>query len=288
VWGLLAFKPSWAVAFIVVPVIMGRWRFALGMAVTGAALSLATLPFVGVQTWRDWLVVVEKANDVYNKDENWINLSRDLQGMPRRVLHDFAVHEEVRDTPLARTLAWVLVGTVSGLTVLVYLWRADRREPTGLAAGFLFLGAYQFCFRFMYYDLMLSAVALAVLLADWRPFVPRVYALRPDIPAGRPAFTSRLWAAAGSFPMTVLVLLFVWDNVLVGLDIRATAEVGYLARSAPPRVVAQSSLVYPLDAYLLLALWLWCGVRLVRGDAKPGGRFDPTTQGDDCSGLSGK
>src|SRR5262249_54452127 len=53
VWGLLAFKPVWALAFILVPLLTGRWKMCLTMALSGAALAAATLPFVGVQSWLD-------------------------------------------------------------------------------------------------------------------------------------------------------------------------------------------------------------------------------------------
>ena len=54
-WGLLAFKPVWAVAFLLVPLLTRRWRFAAGMVLCGGGLALATLPFTGIQPWLDWL-----------------------------------------------------------------------------------------------------------------------------------------------------------------------------------------------------------------------------------------
>src|SRR5262249_43993026 len=54
VWGLLAFKPVWAAAFFLVPLLQRRRRFCLAMGLTGAALAAATLPFVGAQAWLDW------------------------------------------------------------------------------------------------------------------------------------------------------------------------------------------------------------------------------------------
>ena len=89
VWGLLAFKPTWALSFLLVLVVMRRWRMLFAMASTGAGLILITLPFVGVQAWLDWLAVGEKAATLYNVDYNWISLSRDLFGFPRRFFIDF-------------------------------------------------------------------------------------------------------------------------------------------------------------------------------------------------------
>src|SRR5205823_6328402 len=93
VWGLFAFKPVWGLAFFLVPLLSGRWRMCLAMVGTGAALGLLTLPVVGVQTWFDWLQVGREAAGVYNVNENWIHLSRDLQGIPRRLLLDFNLPE---------------------------------------------------------------------------------------------------------------------------------------------------------------------------------------------------
>ncbi|HSQ56886.1 MAG TPA: glycosyltransferase family 87 protein, partial [Gemmata sp.] len=166
VWGLFAFKPVWGLAFFLVPLLMRRWRFCIAMVATGAALAALTLPFVGIQVWFDWLQVGQKAARLYNVDSNWIHLSRDLQGIPRRILLDFSLPKYERDTPLARTIAWTLWGCVFAATVFVYLRYADRRRATGIGAGFLFLGAILTCYRFMYYDLLLAAAACAVLFAE--------------------------------------------------------------------------------------------------------------------------
>lgn len=279
VWGLLAFKPVWGVAFVLVPLLMLRWRFCLAMGLTGVGLAAATLPFVGVQAWLDWLAVGQEAAALYNVNEKWINLSRDLQSLPRRALHDFTLPEPQRDTRLAWSLAWGLWGTVFAGTVGVYLWRGERRRPTGLAAGLLFLGAFLTCYRFMYYDIVLSAVALAVLFADpARFFRPRVYTVEPAAPPTAP-LGPRLFAQVNSLPLTVLVLLLCVDNVFHGANVQATIGFGHFARpfTAPdgsvgydvPRVRAELSAFYPWDTAMLLVLWAWCAWRLVRGDPEP-------------------
>jgi hypothetical protein len=275
VWGLLAFKPTWALAFALVPLLQLRWRFCLAMAATGAGLAAVTLPFVGVQAWLDWLDVGKEAAALYNVNEKWITLSRDLQGLPRRALHDFTLPEPDRDTPLACGLAWGLWGTVFVGTVAVYLWRGDRRRPTGLAAGFLFLGAFLTCYRFMYYDIVLSAVALAVLFADpARYFRPRPYSVEA-VPR-TPPFGPRLLAYVNSFPLTVLVLLLCVDNVFLGANLGATVGFGHYAELTTatdgstgwrvPQVRTEMSVFYPWDTAMLLALWAWCAWRLIRGD----------------------
>jgi hypothetical protein len=271
VWGLFAFKPVWGMAFFLVPLLMRRWRFCLSMVGTGAALAALTLPVVGLQTWFDWLAVGSEAAAEYTTSRNWIHLSRDIQGLPRRFLHDFNVPESKRETTLAKAVAWGLWGAVFATTVAVYLLRADRRKPLGLGAAFLFLGAWLTCYRFMYYDVLLAAVPVAILLTEpWRFFRANPYEVKsaaPPDPLG-----SRLTAFVNSFPMTVIAGLYLVENVLLSLNVEATVGVGGWSREvasrggtaiATPRLAADTSLNYPWDTGLLLLLWAWCAVRLM-------------------------
>src|SRR5205085_11367430 len=83
-WGLLAFKPVWALAFFLVPLLTRRWRACLAMAGTGVTLAALTLPAVGWPAWVDWFRVGQEASATYEGDRNWICFSRDLLGIPRR------------------------------------------------------------------------------------------------------------------------------------------------------------------------------------------------------------
>ncbi|MBX9584042.1 MAG: DUF2029 domain-containing protein, partial [Gemmataceae bacterium] len=270
VWGLFAFKPIWGVAFFLVPVLAGRWRFALAMVGTGAALGAATLPFVGLQSWFDWLAVGREATEVYNWSLNWVNLSRDLQGIPRRFLTDFTLPEQERDTPAARAWGWGLWAAVFVPTVLVYLFRADRRRPVGVGAAFLFTGAFLSCYRFMYYDLLLSAVGFVLLLAEPGLFRPRTSAL---IPADRPPADPGPVVYLNSFPLTVLAGLYLVENFLhwLGADLtvgaaayaRVTTATDGSTEAVVPKVRFETTLAYPWETVLLVALWAWCGVRLL-------------------------
>jgi hypothetical protein len=288
VWGLLAFKPTWAMAIFLVPLLMRRWRFCLAMVVTGAALGLATLPFVGLHSWFDWLRVGREANELYKVNNNWIHLSRDLQGLPRRVLLDFDnPHEDERRSDLIDALAMGLWGAVLGATAIVYLLRGDRSRPTGVGAGFLFLGAYLTCLHFMYYDVLVSAAALAVLFADPKQFLrTRTFAVEPvaeepAVPAGRaltpPAapprpFGARMRGYVNSFAVTVVLAIYVQENSLSGMELEATVGIRDYAtpaadggtRAKVPRVKGDTGVNYPTDTFLLLALWGWCGVQLLR------------------------
>lgn len=280
VWGLFAFKPVWGLAFFLVPLLMRKWRVCAAMVLTGMAFGAATLPFVGLESWFEWLKVGREASELYKVNDNWIHLSRDLHGIPRRILHDFTKPESQRETPLANALAWGLWATVAGGTALIYLARGDRARTTGLSAGFLFLGAYLTCYRFMYYDVLLAAAAVAVLFADPRRFLrARAFALSPasaDLaapPAAPDPFGPRTLVVVNSFPFTVVALLFVLENSLTGMGLEATIGFGYFATlptdvtgsAVTPRVKADTGPKYPLDTFLLLALWAWCGWRVLRG-----------------------
>ncbi len=288
VWGLLAFKPVWAAAFFLAPLLMGRWRFCLAMVLTGAALGAATLPVVGVQAWFDWLAVGKEAREVYAVNKNWITLSRDLAGIPKRLLIDFNLPEPERANPAADLAGWVLWAAVLVTTASAYLWRADRRLRTGLGAGFLFLGAYLCCYRFMYYDVLLSVLPLAVLFADPRRFLwttafdlrtaaasadgpPLALVARPDDPL-RPRWVGYV----NSFPLTVVALLLVTENWLLHLRLAGTAGFGYFATTEAnpgggtvqhvPTVSAELNLGQAWETILLLLLWGWCLWRLVAGE----------------------
>jgi hypothetical protein len=248
VWGLLAFKPVWGATFLLLPLLQRRWRFCRAMVLTGATLAAATLPFVGLHTWLDWLEVGKEASVTYLWSQNWITLSRDLFGIPRRTLTDFSRPLLERNTLAATASGWLLWGLVFVPTIGIYLRRGDRK-PTGLAAGFLALGAFLCCYRFMYYDALLSFFGLALLFAEWDTLIAP--------PAAR--WLHRWADAAASPPVIVLVALFVLENVLPwgGQEV----ELPWLPGQAKwigygPR--------YPWDTVLAAALWAWAGWKLWR------------------------
>jgi arabinofuranan 3-O-arabinosyltransferase len=294
-WGLFAFKPIWGLAFFLVPVLTRRWRFCTAMVLTGMGLAAATLPFVGLQTWFDWLAVGKEASALYNVNQNWIMLSRDLHGIPRRILHNFTLPESERDTCLAKTLAWSLWGIVFATTAGIYLRYGDRQRSTGVGISFLLFGAFLTCYRFMYYDVLLSAIGFAALLAEPSRFLrARVFGLtlasqtpaigktREMKPPSQPKYllASRLMGYINSFPLTILVLLMLLENSFSGMNLQATLGFGYYAwiTSASdgatgvttPRVVADTGPNYPLDTYLILAVWMWCGLQLILGEERRG------------------
>jgi hypothetical protein len=237
---------------------------------------VATLPIVGVQAWFDWLAVGKEASDVYTTNKNWIGLSRDLSGIPRRMLTDFTVPESERASRAANVAGWALWGVVFLTTTAVYLGRADRRYRTGLGAGFLFLGAYLCCYRFMYYDVLLSVLPFAVLFADPRRFLRATpYELR-SVDGPTPDLLRPRWVGyVNSFPLTVLVVLLLIENWLLHLGIQGEVGLGYFATTTTavgggtekhvPTVSVELSLYQAWETILLLLLWGWCALRLMSG-----------------------
>jgi hypothetical protein len=293
-WGIFAFKPVWGLALFLVPVMTLRWRFCIAMVLTGLGLAAATLPFVGIQTWLDWLAVGKEAADLYKVNLNWITLSRDLQGIPRRILHDFSLPEPERDTALAAGLAWLLWGVALAATVIVYLLYGDRRRSVGVGIAFLFFGAYLTCYHFMYYDALVSAVGFAVLLAEPQRLLRRrvfsmsfeernvgVGAQRELHPPEKKStrLGPRLMGVVNSFPLSVLAFLFIHEKLLNGMNLQATLGFGYFARVTTasngatgllvPKIVADTGGSYPTETFLVIAVWLWCGWQLIRGEERP-------------------
>jgi hypothetical protein len=289
IWGLLAFKPVWAVVFGLVPLLMWRPRFLFGMATTGFALCAATLPMVGIHGWQNWLANGSEATKVYNRNSNWINLSRDLSGIVRRLMLDFQANEMDRNVltnhiqlpkigPFggkilsfsdADLVSWIVLFAVFATTVVVYSVWGRPRKLLGLSAGFLFLGFYLCCFRFMYYDALLSALGVAALLAYPKWFLRREEWKMTEVanPTAR-----RGTAFINSFPLFIcglLLLLHTYflqlrpnmihfgdhqDNAPHGVKVRFTAGLIY---------------DYATDTLLVIALWLWAGWRMILGGNRP-------------------
>jgi hypothetical protein len=260
VWGLLAFKPVWALAFFLAPLLTGRWRFGLAMLGTGALVGAATLPFVGLHGWREWLIIGHEATEVYKADYNWIFLSRDLLSIPRRWL-DFsesASWDDRRDNVATTLIGWAILLAVLEMTVRLAVLRRDRvREVTGPGAAFLLLGCWLVCFHFIYYDLLLAALPVLLLFTEPRQYLelrflaivpfrgtrlgpalegyfqPRqAEAYPPPVPP-LPAWYRHLWVLNRTEPTLVAVLVVV--NAFWG---------GYNL---------------PWETFFLIALWLWCG-----------------------------
>ena len=277
VWGLFAFKPVWGIVFALVPLLMLRWRIVLAMGVVGCGLAIASLPVVGLNSWLDWLENGKEATETYNTNKNWIELSRDLAGLPKRILLDFSKPAGERPDPVADLSGWILWGCVFAGTIAIYWFRANRREPTGLGAGFLFLGAYHCCFRFMYYDVLLSAAGVLVMCAH-----PGLFFRTPQFKllGHEPGpFQRRARLYGVSIPLLLIALLLWNENGLMNFKPKASIGADYFAvpTTSPegkatfrtPVLSAASDYQHPVDTVLLLLLWAWAGWRLLRDGDYP-------------------
>ncbi|MFT3878971.1 MAG: glycosyltransferase family 87 protein [Gemmatales bacterium] len=88
VWGCFAYKPVFAVAMLLVPLALRSPRWFMGMALSGLLWIAATIPYFGIEPWFRWLQVGRHAEQLYQVDRNWIWMSRDLVGLPRRKMWD--------------------------------------------------------------------------------------------------------------------------------------------------------------------------------------------------------
>jgi hypothetical protein len=271
VWGLLAFKPVWLLSFLLVPVLMRRWRVALMMLATAAVLALATLPFVGIHGWLDWLRVGREATACYETDENWIFMSRDLYSIPRRWLLAFKmpIDERIPYPIWTRILSigFPVASLVATVTVVCLRNRRVEASKEGPAAAFLLLGAWMSCFHFMYYDVLLTALPMCLLFTHpFRYFEPLFLGLWPfgrSAPDGllvsyfRPShfFQRRAWLpfAAGGYGQVFLVNSLVLSLFVLLVSIQYVGPfLGVSVYKGPP-----------LDTYVLIGFWVWCGYRLL-------------------------
>lgn len=271
VWGFLAFKPVWAAAFFMVPFLTRRWRMCLTMPATGLTLALLTLPVVGVQSWKNWLIVGAEAVETYKADQNWIQCSRDLLSVPRRWL-DFNLQswEARRDTHYLTWIGWSILAPVLALTCLLGILRRDRAAATGPGAAFLLLGAWLGCFHFMYYDVLLTALPVFLLFTEPRRYLePLLVAIiplsgkrgdgelllyyQPRLSRNLPSLLPVLPVRRGN----ICILNRMVPTLLVGLFFIQL----WISDHWPPFL--------PYDTFCLMVLWLWCAGLWLRTPQPP-------------------
>jgi len=205
IWGLLAFKPVWAAAFLLVPVWTGRGRVYMAMLASGLVQFAITIPLVGWNGWTDWLKVGVEAMGVSMSDEVWIVRGRDLIGLPRRWLDFNSPAGELQKNLTATLIGWGLWLMVVEMTTRV---AALRRCSTnsGAAPAFLFFGAWLSCVHFMYYDVLLAALPVYLLYFGSRSqhwishFLVGVLFFAPAIPE----------LGLGEPPLETLSMLGLW------------------------------------------------------------------------------
>jgi hypothetical protein len=285
VWGFLAFKPVWAAAFTLVPLLTRRWKFLAAMVATGVALGAVTLPFVGLQSWFDWLALGRVAAVGYTNQESWIILSRDLSGVFRRWMltfdHGFAGgYCDVCQYPgqvLPTLLGWALWWSVLGVTVqLAVVRQRHLRALTGPGAACLLLGAYFACYHFMYYDVIVSAFPLAVLFADPGRFLEVRFWPRPRTPL--PAALVDYYRPTWDRPQPPPVPLLAGGREVRWVRNPLPVLIGaFLLISTPVCIMLDDTFHFPpMDTFSLLAFWAWCVVWVIRGGPWPQSRKEPS------------
>jgi hypothetical protein len=294
-WGLLTYKPVWAIPFFVVLLLTRRWRICLAMLGTGVCLALATLPLVGWQAWLNWLRIGRQASWLYAIDENWVFLSRDLLNIPSRWLVDFSAQLEDRGSRLATITGWSLVlGVIGSMAGLAWRRREQAQSATGPVAAFFLLGAWLCCFHFMYYEEVLTALPVLLLFTEperyLRPVLvgllpgskARDYETLSSYYAPRPACGERLslgFLAGGmrqvailnSVILTILAFLAIVELVFPWLAITASVAAPRLDTRIVPTPLRFSTSIpgTPWSTFCMLGLWLWCGLIWLRQNQSP-------------------
>jgi len=307
VWGLLAFKPVWAAAFFLVPLLTRRWRTCLAMLLTGLGLAAATLPWVGWQSWLDWLQVGHEASVLYATNGNWVLLSRDLVNIPRRWLIDFSGDDSLHQSLTATLIGWSLLISVVACTAALSIFRKEQSQArTGPPAAFLLLGAWMSCYHFMYYDILLTALPVVLLLNEPRRYLKPVLVAVAILPEGvqksglvqsyQPRLDCTAPSASGllqigdhnicvrnSMTLTLIVLLALSDLLLPALRIEVSISAPLLKHVPIPSPIRYSTAYdgTPWPTFCVLALWLWCGWLWLRTPQAPSSAEPSELQGSD-------
>jgi hypothetical protein len=266
VWGLLAFKPVWALSFLLVFVLTRRWRAGLAMAATGTLLALATIPFVGLQSWFDWLTVGKEAAELYKADDNWIHLSRDLLSLPRHWLNFGREPElwyERRDDLLTTIVGWAMLVAIAEIALrLVTLRGHQAKAITGPRAAFVFLTAWLCCFHFMYYDTLLAALPVFLLFTEPRRYLKPIFLAIARIPRGQiddKLASSYLPHLVRELPPSPPLVQLGYRNVWVLNPMEPILAVLLLASVYLFPFIGLNPWRFPYDTVCLFVFWLWCG-----------------------------
>jgi hypothetical protein len=292
-WAIMAFKPVWLVAFFLVPLLTRRWRFCLGMLIGGSGLALATLPVVGWHSWFEWLQIGRVASRTYSFDENWIFLSRDLLSIPRRWLFDFRNPPSPAAEFVANILGCSVLLAVLEITVRLTVTRkAENFSGRGPMAAFVLLGAWFCCYHFMYYDMLLTALPVWLLLIEperylrrrfltvhdwpgWKATVeapeyyqPRWPTLYPSQFPGRGTGLPRVWML-NSMTLTLIAMSVFSELIVPGFGISFSVSASILEEGFVPMPLkfSTSTAGTPWSLFCLLCLWLWLGWVAVRRES---------------------
>ena len=225
---------------------------AKAMVGTGIVLGLATLPWVGLQAWFDWLKIGSAASELYALDATWIPLSRDLFGLPRRLLTDFRAPIDERFNLAAHLAGWLVWMLVLELTIRVFCSgrRSPYREP------FVLLAAWLLTYHFIYYD---AAIACFPFLLLW------------DVAQRDHATGARRFG----FPGKCYLVLFLLEYAVQPLNIKASIVCERFSHEVLradgekelfPRLLLTFDEWGPWNTLVLIAVWAWCGIRILKAN----------------------
>lgn len=192
-WGCFIYKPVILAALVLIPFAKLQGRVFLGMCCSACLLCLATLPFTrGLEPWKRWLTVAQRASVIYELDRRWIWMSRDVSSLPRRAMWKadefteqahmlihantaspqfMAINLEKLDSgqvyspPWTKYAGWSILAIIavtaiglSGREMQCFQYQAD---------AFLLLSSCLCIYRFMYYDLLLTVLPIILLMLQW-------------------------------------------------------------------------------------------------------------------------
>jgi hypothetical protein len=249
------------------------------------------VPLVGFHSWFEWLEIGRQAARTYSLDTNWVFLSRDLINLPRRWLFDFQSDpSRARELTADITGVFLLIAVLE-ITVRLLILRKDRAtDCTGPTAAFVLLGSWFSCYHFMYYDVLLTALPMYLLLSGWGRYLhPRLLIAhdprQETASVAAPQYYEPRWAnlypgsggtkpalclVLNSMTLSLIALFAVADLMVPGLGISVSVSAGGWNSELVPMPLELSTALKgtPWNLFCLLALWLWCGWLALREGAE--------------------
>jgi arabinofuranan 3-O-arabinosyltransferase len=165
------------------------------------------------------------------------------------------------------------------------------RAIDGYGAAFVGIGAWASCYHFIYYDTALAAFPVALLLTDpWRFLRPTLLAAEPVPEELRGYYSPRLLrepppdatsvpvvprsaAVLNSMVLTCVALLILIEQGLNNVAIAGSVSIEWLPTSwsiPQPLRFSTTQQGTPWDTFVLLALWVYCGARVLMSSLDSG------------------
>ena len=156
VWGLLAYKPTWALAVCWIPMATRHPKAYFGMFASGMFLVITSMALCGFQAWIDWFEIARKVEAGYASNPDWVWARRDLTGL---IEHLWGVVSPV--------VSWAFSAILVLITALILNKRSS--DISGRIEGsLLFCGVALSCSKFMYYDILMATPAFLLAWSEWK------------------------------------------------------------------------------------------------------------------------